>query len=620
MLNLIGNYSLIFALITSLILSFLSLRSFKFNYNLNFSIFTTIWIQFFLIGISFLSLIFAFIISDFSNLAVYNNSHTTKPLFYKISGTWGNHEGSLLLWLLVLSLFILIFIFRSKKLSVPFRILTIFFQQLIILGFLLFIIFTSNPFQLVIPTPIEGLGLNPILQDPALAIHPPILYLGYVGSSIIFSSSLAALVCNYVNKDWANDLKKWTLIAWIFLTIGIMLGSIWAYYELGWGGFWFWDPVENVSLMPWFCLTALLHCTSVLEKRSNLQSWTIILALSTFILSMSGTFLVRSGILNSVHTFANDPERGVFVLIFLSVLILISLIIYFKYSNTENITKSFFLSRDSAIVVNNWFMMYFLAVVLIGTIYPIFLEVITTEKISVGPPYFNQLLIPFLIPFLLIMAVGPKLDWIKNKKFESKLIKIILLIISILVSYLIVRNFNTQVLYSTVLISSALYLFFISITDLRNEKLKLSQKISHAAFSILIISIIFNSLFSEEVSVNLKKGEEKKLSSYLLKFENISKMKINNYTSLKAEIHVIQNDNILKFYPELRLYKVPETITSEADIKTNLFHDNLVVVNYLKDTDYLNIRYQKKPFMLLIWLSAIMLAVGGLIGLRKNIK
>ena len=620
MLNLIGNYSLIFALITSLILSFLSLRNFRFNSNLNFSIFATIWLQFFLIGISFLTLIFAFINSDFSNLAVYNNSHTTKPLFYKISGTWGNHEGSLLLWLLVLSLFILIFFFRSKKLSTPFRILTIFFQQLIILGFLLFIIFTSNPFQLIIPTPTEGLGLNPILQDPALAIHPPILYLGYVGSSIIFSSSLAALVCNYVNKDWANDLKKWTLISWIFLTIGIMLGSIWAYYELGWGGFWFWDPVENVSLMPWFCLTALLHCTSVLEKRSNLQSWTIILAISTFILSMSGTFLVRSGILNSVHTFANDPERGVFVLIFLSVLILISLIIYFKYSNTENITKSFFLSRESAIVVNNWFMMYFLAVVFIGTIYPIFLEAITTEKISVGPPYFNQLLIPFLIPFLLIMAIGPKLDWIKNKKFESKLIKIILLIISILVSYLIARNFNTQVLYSTVLISSAFYLFFISITDLRNEKLKLSQKISHTAFSILIISIIFNSLFSEEVSVNLKKGEEKKLSSYLLKFENISKIKINNYTSLTAEIHVIQNDNILKFYPELRLYKVPETITSEADIKTNLFHDNLVVVNYLKETDYLNIRYQKKPFMLLIWLSAIMLAVGGLIGLRKNIK
>jgi len=619
-LNLIGNYSLILALITSFILLFLSIKNFKSDSNLNFGIVVSISLQSILICISFLTLLFSFIISDFSNLAVYNNSHTTKPLFYRISGTWGNHEGSLLLWLLVLSLFISIFVFRTKKLLISFRILTIFFQQLIITGFLLFIIFTSNPFQLIIPTPTEGLGLNPILQDPALAIHPPILYLGYVGTSIIFSSSLAALVCRYTNKEWASDLKKWTLISWIFLTLGIMLGSIWAYYELGWGGFWFWDPVENVSLMPWFCLTALLHCTSVLEKRSNLKSWTIILALSTFILSMSGTFLVRSGILNSVHTFANDPERGIFVLIFLTVLILISLTIYFKYNDIEKLTRSFLLSKESAIVINNWFMMYFLGVVLVGTIYPIFLEVITKEKISVGPPYFNQLIIPFLIPFLFIMAIGPKLDWIKNKKFDAKFTKIILLILSILISYLIAKNFNTQVLYSTLLISAALYLFFISITDLKNEKLKLSQKISHTAFSILIISIILNSLFSEEVSVNLKKGEEKQLSNYLLKFENISKMEIDNFTSLKAEIHVIHNDNKLKFYPELRLYKVPETITSEAAIKTSLFSDNLVVVNYLKDTNYLNIRYQKKPFMLLIWLSAIMLAVGGLIGLKKNFK
>ncbi len=619
MLNLFGNYSLTLALIISLILIFLTFKNFKTNTSFDFNIYIAISLQFFLILISFLTLLFAFINSDFSNLAVYNNSHTSKPLFYKISGTWGNHEGSLLLWLLVLSLFILIFLFRSKKLKDSFRILTIFFQQVIILGFLFFIIFTSNPFQLITPKPIEGLGLNPILQDPALAIHPPILYLGYVGSSIIFSSSLAALVCGYINKAWANDLKKWTLVSWIFLTLGIMLGSIWAYYELGWGGFWFWDPVENVSLMPWFCLTALLHCTSVLEKRSSLQSWTIILALSTFILSMSGTFLVRSGILNSIHTFANDPERGVFILFFLTVLILISLIVFFKYSNDEKVNKSFLLSKETAIVINNWFMMYFLAVVLIGTIYPIFLEAITKEKISVGPPYFNQLIIPFLIPFLLIMTLGPKLDWIKHKKINTKLTKIVLLILSIIISYLIAKNFNTKVLYSTILISSALYLFFISITDLNNEKLKLSQKISHTAFSILIISIILNSFFSEEVSINLKKGEEKQISKYLLKFENISKMEIDNFTSLKAEIHVIQNNNELKFYPELRLYKVPETITSEADIKTNLFSDNLVVVNYLKDTDYLNIRYQKKPFMLLIWLSAIMLAMGGLIGLRKNI-
>ena len=374
----IGYYSLILGFIISVSLLFYSILYFKKkSQNINQNIFSLLFFQFFTVVISFLSLVYSFIISDFSNATVYNNSHSTKPIFYKIAGTWGNHEGSLLLWLLVLSLFTIIFFFRTKKLLNLFRSLAIFFQQIIITGFLFFIIFTSNPFELILPTPNEGLGLNPILQDPALAIHPPILYLGYVGSSIIFSSSLAALVCNYVNKDWAIDIKKWSLISWIFLTLGIMLGSIWAYYELGWGGFWFWDPVENVSLMPWFSLTALIHCSSVLEKRSYLQSWTIILAICTFILSMSGTFLVRSGILNSVHTFANDPERGVFVLIFLTILILISLILYFKYNNFDRDHKSFFFSKETSIIINNWFMMYFLSVVLIGTVYPIFLEAIT---------------------------------------------------------------------------------------------------------------------------------------------------------------------------------------------------------------------------------------------------
>ncbi len=620
MLNLIGNYSLIFALLTSLILIIFCFIKFKSNENLDFNIFTVTVLQFILIFFSFFALIFAFISSDFSNLAVYYNSHTSKPLFYKISGTWGNHEGSLLLWLLVLSLFTLIFLFETKKLLSSFRILTIFFQQIIIAGFLIFIFFTSNPFQLILPTPIEGLGLNPLLQDPALAIHPPILYLGYVGSSIIFSSSLAALTCNYVNRDWAANIKKWSLISWIFLTVGIMLGSIWAYYELGWGGFWFWDPVENVSLMPWFCLTALLHCSSVLEKRLILKSWTIILALSTFILSMSGTFLVRSGILNSVHTFANDPTRGVFVLIFLTILVLISLIIYFKYNNFETTPKSFFLSKETTIIINNWFMMYFLAVVLVGTIYPIFLEVITEAKISVGPPYFNQLIVPFLIPFLILMAIGTKLDWVKNKKLKLNLKKLILFILSILISFFIVKNLNVNLLYLTLLSAAALYLLFISIIDLKNKSFKWSQKISHLAFSILIVSIIFNSMFNEEFSVNMKVGEQKIILNKVINFEKITKKKIDNYTSLTAEIEISHDSKKIKFYPELRLYKVPETITSEADIKTNLFNDNLLVVNYLKDSEYLNIRYQKKPFMLLIWLSAIMLAFGGVMGLRNKLK
>ena len=364
----IGYYSLILGFILSISLLIYSIYCFrKNNTKINQNIFSILFLQFFTVIISFISLVYSFVISDFSNETVYNNSHTTKPIFYKISGTWGNHEGSLLLWLLVLTLFIFLFIIFSKKQPTRYRLLSIFFQQIIICGFFLFLLLTSNPFNFLFPVPNEGLGLNPILQDPALAIHPPILYLGYVGSSIIFSASLASLVQNNINSLWAAHIKKWIQIAWVFLTIGILLGSIWAYYELGWGGFWFWDPVENVSLMPWLCLTALLHTIIVLEKRSLLKSWTVILSIATFTLSMSGTFLVRSGILNSVHTFANDPKRGVFILLFLFGLILLSLILFFIYQDKENNSqkKFFLISKETSILVNNWFMMYFLSVVLI---------------------------------------------------------------------------------------------------------------------------------------------------------------------------------------------------------------------------------------------------------------
>ena len=379
--SLIGNYSLILGLIVGLVLFYLSFKNFKNSNFLNPKILTFTFLQFFFVVISFLSLVLSFIVSDFSNETVFNNSHTTKPLFYKISGTWGNHEGSLLLWLLVLTLFIFIFLLRTKNQPVKYKILTLVFQQLIIVGFFIFLIKTSNPFNYLFPVPEEGLGLNPILQDPALAIHPPILYLGYVGSSIIFSSALAATSLKMISSSWAVHIKNWILISWIYLTLGILLGSIWAYYELGWGGFWFWDPVENVSLMPWLALTTLLHCIMVLERKSILTSWIIILSIATFTLSMCGTFLVRSGILNSVHTFANDPERGLFILIFLFVLIFLSLFIFFFFHKDEKLNRpSFsFLSKETSILINNWFMMYFLSVVLIGTIYPIFLDVFSSE-------------------------------------------------------------------------------------------------------------------------------------------------------------------------------------------------------------------------------------------------
>lgn len=380
--SVIGNYSLFLGLFFGFVLFYFSVKNFRNSKVLDTKILSFTFLQFFLVVISFLCLVLSFVVSDFSNETVFNNSHTTKPIFYKIAGTWGNHEGSLLLWLLVLTLFILIFLVKTKNQPIKYRILTLVFQQIIIIGFFIFLIKTSNPFNYIYPIPTEGLGLNPILQDPTLAIHPPILYLGYVGSSIIFSSVLAATTLNIVSKRWASHIKKWILSSWIFLTLGILLGSIWAYYELGWGGFWFWDPVENVSLMPWLALTTLLHCILVLEKKLILTSWVIILSISTFALSMSGTFLVRSGILNSVHTFANDPERGLFILIFLFSLIFLSLFIFFFFhkTNKNNLSSFFWLSKETAIIVNNWFMMYFLSVVLIGTIYPIFLDVISSQK------------------------------------------------------------------------------------------------------------------------------------------------------------------------------------------------------------------------------------------------
>ena len=508
--NYIGYYSLLLGFFISIYLIINSIFFFKKkNPNISQNIFSFLFLQFFTVVVSFIALVYSFFISDFCNETVYNNSHTTKPIFYKITGTWGNHEGSLLLWLLVLTLFIFLFVIFSRKQPTKYRLLTIFFQQIIILGFFLFLLLTSSPFNFIFPVPKEGLGLNPILQDPALAIHPPILYLGYVGSSIIFSSSLASLVENNINKDWAAHIKKWVLTSWFFLTIGIMLGSIWAYYELGWGGFWFWDPVENVSLMPWLCLTALIHTVLVLEKRNLLQSWTLILSIATFTLSMSGTFLVRSGILNSVHTFANDPERGLFILLFLFALIFLSIILFFTYQNKENTAeKNFFLlSKETSILINNWFMMYFLSVILIGTTYPIFLEVILNEKISIGPPFYNKLLIPFLIPFLIFMAVGPNLQWIRNNIKKIQYSRISIFIICLLISYYLVNKITDQILYFSILSAAALYLLIISTKDFLKKNKNISQSISHFGFSIFILSILLNSLFSYEFSANMKIGQ-----------------------------------------------------------------------------------------------------------------
>jgi cytochrome c-type biogenesis protein CcmF len=617
----IGYYALILGLGISLILVYFSIKNFQNSSTLNTKILSFTFLQFFLVVISFACLIISFVLSDFSNETVFNNSHTTKPLFYKIAGTWGNHEGSLLLWLLVLTLFILIFFLKTKNQPLKYKLLTLIFQQIIIIGFFLFLIQTSNPFNFIFPTPEEGMGLNPILQDPALAIHPPILYLGYVGSSIIFSSALAATYLNLVSKVWASHIKKWIIASWVFLTLGILLGSIWAYYELGWGGFWFWDPVENVSLMPWLALTTLLHCIIVLEKKQVLTSWVIILSISTFTLSMCGTFLVRSGILNSVHTFANDPERGLFILVFLFSLIFISLFIFFFFhkSSPNNSNSFFWLSKETSIIINNWFMMYFLSVVLIGTIYPIFLEVLSSQKISVGPPFYHKLIIPFLIPFLMAMAIGPKLKWIKSN-IVDKFYLVLFFAISIVLSFLIVKKFSTNLLINTILVSSALYLFFITLRDFFIRKyINISQNIAHFGFSLLILSILLNNLFSSEIITNLKVGETFTSSKTKIVFKSINQKQEKNYKSIIANFSIENiNQKIEDLSPELRIYNQPNIVTSEADIKTTLLLDKFIVINIVQNQDYFNVRYQVKPFMLWIWISVIVISFGGLLSFFKK--
>jgi len=618
----IGYYSLILGLLLTFLLCGVSIKDFNnSNKRVNQNIYTLLFLQLVLVVVSFLSLILSFIKSDFSNETVFNNSHTTKPLFYKISGTWGNHEGSLLLWLLVLTLFIFLFLVKSREQPKKYRILTLLFQQLIIIGFFLFVLMTSNPFNYLFPVPTEGLGLNPILQDPALAVHPPLLYLGYVGSSIIFSASLAAVTQNYISKEWGQHIKIWILISWIFLTIGIMLGSIWAYYELGWGGFWFWDPVENVSLMPWLTLTALLHSILLLERKTILTSWVVILSIATFTLSMCGTFLVRSGILNSVHTFANDPARGIFILIFLFVLIFLSLVIFFLFHKENNkVSNNFFwLSKESSILVNNWFMMYFLSVVLIGTIYPIFLDVISEEKISVGPPFYHKLIAPFLVPFLLFMALGPQLKWIKSK-IENKISLILFFIISVVLTFIILKNLSTDLLFFTVLISAAFFLFFTTLKELFVKKFNnISQLIAHFGFSLFLLAILFNSILSSEVITNIKVGEKYNYNKSEIFFEKIKEKKESNYNSIVGFFKITdENGKTIQLKPEVRIYNQPIIITSEADIKTTLLEDKFLVMNLVKGDEYFNIRYQVKPFMLWIWISVLLISFGGIMSLLKK--
>ncbi len=577
-------------------------------------------------NLSFAILLIGYIFSDFSLINVYENSHTTKPLFYKISGVWGNHEGSLLLWINILVLFSFLFLVKNRKIDKKFQLLTLVFQNILIIGFFVFLITISNPFEKIFPIPKEGLGLNPILQDPALVIHPPLLYLGFVGSSIYFSLALASLICKFSGKNFAKVTKPWVLISWFFQTLGILAGSIWAYYELGWGGYWFWDPVENSSLIPWFLMTALLHSILILEKRSGLYLWVIVLSILTFTMSVTGTFLVRSGILNSVHTFANDPSRGLYILVFLSIMIFSSLYIFYKFAPKEKSGLELF-SKEFFILTNNWFMIFFLITVLIGTIYPIFLEIIINEKISIGPPYYNTILAPFLIPLLFLMSYGPQASWSASKPVKiKKILTVLFLSISLIVIFIYFTK-QKGILINVILVSS-IYLIFQTLLDLlKNLSNKnfssYSSIFSHLGFGFLILFISLNSIFSVEHDFNIKIGEKKKLDNFEITLQDLKVYPEKNYKKFVGNLMVFnsKNNSIEFLDPEIRVYDQPRTITYEASIKSGALLDTHVTMSNISKSDSYNIKFQKKPFMNLIWFSTILIAFGGFIRiLARRVK
>ena len=623
MLSNLGNSLLLINILLGITIIYFSFQNLKNNKNfINKNIYNICTIQSTSIIICFFTLITAFVISDFSLINVYQNSHSSKPIFYKISGTWGNHEGSLLLWVIILTIFSFLFFLYNKNHPKNYRIYTLIIQNILIIGFLFFLLFNSNPFSVILPIPIEGLGLNPILQDPALAIHPPLLYIGFVGSSIYFSAAIASLLTGYSGKLFAQSIKNWVLLSWSFQTIGILTGSIWAYYELGWGGFWFWDPVENASLLPWFVMTALIHSLIVLEKRNSLYFWVIILCLLTFILSVTGTFLVRSGVLNSVHTFANDPSRGAYILIFLSLMIFFSVFLLFKKfkTTTYNLNSN---SKETFILINNWFMIFYLITVLLGTIYPIFTEVISDHKVSVGPPFYNTVIIPIVVLFLFFMSVGPQAKWIKNKFSNLKLLFMILLG-SILINFFIINFFESYSLLSNFIIISSFFLIFSSLLDViqlaKNKNFNFSRVVSHMAFGFLVLFVGLNYNFSLEKDFNLKLGETQKFDNYFIKFDNLKLENFKNYKAIIGEFKIknIKNNSEQFLNPEIRIYNNPSTLTYEASIRTGLLKDYYITMSNIDRSDYYNIKFQKKPFMIWIWISVIFISLGGFLRLFQN--
>ena len=589
-----------------------------------------------LIFISFLALTYSFVVSDFSLAVVTANSHVAKPLVYKIAGVWGNHEGSMLLWTLILAAYGGAFAMLAGRLPARFSTHVLVTQGWLGIAFLSFLLFTSNPFARLVPAPFSGQGLTPILQDPALAAHPPLLYAGYVGFSMSFAFAIAALAGNEKGRDWARWMRPWILAAWIFLTLGIALGSFWAYYELGWGGFWFWDPVENASLMPWLSGTALLHSALVAEKRDTLKRWVLLLAIITFALSLSGTFLVRSGVLTSVHAFANDPQRGIFILAILAGFTGGALALY-AHRLPQLATDTPFqpISREGLLLMNNVFLATATVTVFIGTIYPLALDAVGGGKISVGAPYFNAVFAPLTLPFILLLPIGPLLAWRDGvfAPLKQKLMLAAALALSLTLILALLRS--GQSIMVLALFAGAFWLIGGAGLDLEQKlapyrtrlhhfwrlpATAFAAPLAHAGLGVMLLGILASTQWREEEVVAASPGQQIDIAGVTLRYDGIRDFDGPNYRAERARLAYLSGPHQGDYlFPERRFYMAERSQTTEAAITTDLTgHLYAVVGEPSNDKRVLRVWYH--PYVAYIWLGAVLMTFGGCFGLAARLR
>jgi len=571
-------------------------------------------------------LTYAFLTHDFSVAYVAHNSNVDLPLIYRISGVWGAHEGSLLLWALTLSAWTAAvgFFSRSVPEAMVARVLAV--MGMVSIGFLLFMLLTSNPFDRLVPSPTQGRDLNPLLQDPGLAIHPPMLYMGYVGFAVPFAFAIAAMLGGRLDAAWARWSRPWTNVAWVFLGLGIALGSWWAYYELGWGGWWFWDPVENASFMPWLVGTALMHSLAVTEKRGAFKAWTVLLAIFAFSLSLLGTFLVRSGVLTSVHAFASDPTRGVFILLFLCAVIGGSLLLYaWRAAQIRSLVKFELLSRETGLLLNNVVLVVAAASVLLGTLYPLVIDALGLGKLSVGPPYFNAVFLPLMSPLLALVGIGAYLRW-KEDRFERVRKAFMLpLIAAVALGALFPFVMERYEVLAAIGMTLAFWVVLSQIPSLR-ERLAGGRSITsvpagfwgmtlgHIGLAVTVVGITLTSLYSVEKDVRLAPGDSYSLGRYSFSFEGVSQYRGPNYVSNQGTVVASRDGKVIAtLKPAKRVYTTQGMPMTEAGIDAGLFRDLFVALGDELDGGAWAVRLYHKPFVRWIWLGALIMGLGGIL-------